>query len=70
MEWWKCNYCHYIHEGSLLEGLLCPRCRQVGAVFEPVEIEKELNEAELRYQLYRAKLEGGHPDDGNHERGK
>ena len=58
MEWWRCSYCHYIHAGALPEGLVCPRCRQLTAVFEQVELENEVDDEEYRYRLYKAKLDG------------
>jgi Fe-S-cluster-containing hydrogenase component 2/rubredoxin len=32
-ERWKCGVCGYIHEGTLPEGFVCPRCKKPASVF-------------------------------------
>ena len=39
MEKWKCTVCGYIHEGSLPEDFVCPRCKQPASVFELLKDE-------------------------------
>ena len=39
MEKWKCSICGYVHEGSLSEDFVCPRCKKPASVFVRVEEE-------------------------------
>ena len=42
MEKFRCTVCGYIHEGSLNEDFVCPKCKQGVAAFEKVEEEKAM----------------------------
>ena len=37
MEKWKCTICGYIHEGTLSEDFICPRCKKPASFFEKIE---------------------------------
>ncbi len=41
MEKWKCTICGYVHEGSLPEDFICPRCKAPASKFVKLEEQAE-----------------------------